>query len=227
MWPFHGCIYLCSVSAQRCAGYGLLLPGTCLHVDTQPCIHTLHTVQHRWLAYCLGNPPLLLCSVWTVDLAHLLCLCGLKVTLTTTVLGPNPAYASDAFYMENLAEDAGRVKHLFEVNDVSPPAETGSKRSWFRWGGALTVPSRCFTTAGQSWAGQPAAGPGCFRMMVAGWQASLCSEQGGSWWGLSRPLPILTDPQKPGLAQCHMAGADLCSPQGGAYCVAVQALLFT
>eukprot|EP00891_Asterochloris_glomerata_P009283 jgi/Astpho2/9283/e_gw1.00139.37.1_t len=58
-------------------------------------------------------------SVWTVDLAHLLCLCGLKVTLTTTVLGPNPAYASDAFYMENLAEDAGRVKHLFEAAEVA------------------------------------------------------------------------------------------------------------
>ena len=55
-----------------------------------------------------------------MDLAHLLCLCGLKVTLTTTVLGPNPAYASDAFYMENLAEDAGRVKHLFEVNHIMP-----------------------------------------------------------------------------------------------------------
>ncbi len=70
-----------------------------------------------------NTPPLLSCSVWTVDLAHLLCLCGLKVTLTTTVLGPNPAYASDAFYMENLAEDAGRVKHLFEVNHIWPQQE--------------------------------------------------------------------------------------------------------
>ena len=70
------------------------------------------------------TPPLLSCSVWTVDLAHLLCLCGLKVTLTTTVLGTNPAYASDAFYMENLAEDAGRVKHLFEVNHIR---DVGSK----------------------------------------------------------------------------------------------------
>ncbi len=44
----------------------------------------------------------LLRSVWTIDLAHLLRRFGLHVALYTVTPGPNPAYADESFYLENL-----------------------------------------------------------------------------------------------------------------------------
>lgn len=41
-------------------------------------------------------------SIWTVDLAHLLRRFGLDVCFFTITLGPNPAYANEGFYMENM-----------------------------------------------------------------------------------------------------------------------------
>lgn len=41
-------------------------------------------------------------SIWTVDLAHLLRAFGLEVAFYTLMLGPNPAYAGENFYIENL-----------------------------------------------------------------------------------------------------------------------------
>lgn len=55
------------------------------------------------------------CSVWTVDLAHLLRHFGLDVTLATTMVGANPGYFHEGFYMENMAEDQCRVTQLFKV----------------------------------------------------------------------------------------------------------------
>lgn len=60
----------------------------------------------RW--YCT-------CSVWTVDLAHLMRHFGLDVTLATTMIGANPGYFREGFYMENMAEDQCRVTQLFKV----------------------------------------------------------------------------------------------------------------
>lgn len=55
------------------------------------------------------------CSVWTVDLAHLLRHFGLDVTLATTMVGANPGYYHEDFYMEHMAEDQCRVTQLFKV----------------------------------------------------------------------------------------------------------------
>lgn len=52
-------------------------------------------------------------SIWTVDLAHLLRRFGLEVCFFTITLGPNPAYANEGFYMENMQEDERRVSQLF------------------------------------------------------------------------------------------------------------------
>ena len=56
------------------------------------------------------------CSVWTVDLAHLMRHFGLDVTLATTMVGANPGYFHEGFYMENMEEDQCRVTQLFEVS---------------------------------------------------------------------------------------------------------------
>lgn len=55
------------------------------------------------------------CSVWTVDLAHLLRHFGLDVTLATIMVGANPSYYHEDFYMEHMAEDQFRVTQLFKV----------------------------------------------------------------------------------------------------------------
>lgn len=51
--------------------------------------------------------------MWTVDLAHLLARYGAAVTFSTLTLGINGSYASEAFYMEALADDSDRVARLF------------------------------------------------------------------------------------------------------------------
>ena len=48
-------------------------------------------------------------SIWTVDLAHLLRRFGLDVCFFTITLGPNPAYANEGFYMENMQVIKGRA----------------------------------------------------------------------------------------------------------------------
>lgn len=55
------------------------------------------------------------CSIWTIDLAHLLRRFGADVAMTTTVVGANPEFSSEAFYAENLPEDERRVHQLFLV----------------------------------------------------------------------------------------------------------------
>lgn len=40
---------------------------------------------------------------------------GLDVTLATTMIGANPGYFREGFYMENMAEDQCRVTQLFKV----------------------------------------------------------------------------------------------------------------
>lgn len=52
-------------------------------------------------------------SIWTIDLAHLLRRFGADVAMTTTVVGANPAFSSEAFYAANLPEDERRVHQLF------------------------------------------------------------------------------------------------------------------
>lgn len=53
------------------------------------------------------------CSIWTVDLAHLLRRFGLNVSFFTVSLGINPAYANEGFYMAELQQDERRVSQLF------------------------------------------------------------------------------------------------------------------
>ncbi|KAL0018589.1 hypothetical protein WJX77_002963 [Trebouxia sp. C0004] len=53
-------------------------------------------------------------SVWTVDLAHLMRHFGLDVTLATIMVGANPGYFREGFYMENMEEDQCRVTQLFK-----------------------------------------------------------------------------------------------------------------
>ena len=54
------------------------------------------------------------CSVWTVDLAHMLRKFGLEVRYTTLTLGTNPGYAEEAFYGQ-MQQDTTRVEQLFQV----------------------------------------------------------------------------------------------------------------
>ncbi len=55
------------------------------------------------------------CSIWTIDLAHLLRRFGMEVVFCTITLGANPAFSSEAFYAENMPEDEARVQQLFNV----------------------------------------------------------------------------------------------------------------
>ena len=41
---------------------------------------------------------------------------GLDVTLATTMVGANPGYFHEGFYMENMEEDQCRVTQLFKVS---------------------------------------------------------------------------------------------------------------
>ncbi len=41
---------------------------------------------------------------------------GLNVTLSTTMVGANPGYFHEGFYMENMEEDQCRVTQLFKVS---------------------------------------------------------------------------------------------------------------
>ena len=54
-------------------------------------------------------------SIWTIDLAHLLRRFGADVAMTTTTLGANPQFSSEAFYADNLPDDERRVQRLFKV----------------------------------------------------------------------------------------------------------------
>lgn len=54
------------------------------------------------------------CSVWTVDLAHLLRSFGLAVQYSTLTLGTNPGYVEEAFYGQ-MHEDFIRVETLFQA----------------------------------------------------------------------------------------------------------------
>lgn len=53
-------------------------------------------------------------SIWTIDLAYLLCRYGVQVAVTTVHVGANPAYHDYKFYAPNLAQDIHRVNYLFE-----------------------------------------------------------------------------------------------------------------
>ncbi len=59
-------------------------------------------------------PPGGMCSVWTVDLAHLLRSFGLAVHYSTLTLGTNPGYVEEAFY-GHMHEDSTRVAALFQA----------------------------------------------------------------------------------------------------------------
>lgn len=54
------------------------------------------------------------CSVWTVDLAHLLSNHGCLVTFLTVTVGTNPEYASERFYARSMNSDKFRVERLFQ-----------------------------------------------------------------------------------------------------------------
>lgn len=60
----------------------------------------------------------LACSIWTIDLAHLLRRFGMEVVFCTITLGANPAFSSEAFYAENMPEDEARVQQLFNVRHL-------------------------------------------------------------------------------------------------------------
>ncbi len=53
------------------------------------------------------------CSIWTIDLAHLLAHYGHRVAFTTTTIGINSDYANEGFYIEHMEEDQRRVQRLF------------------------------------------------------------------------------------------------------------------
>lgn len=63
--------------------------------------------------YCLQQTGVC-CSVWTVDLAHLLSNHGCLVTFLTVTVGANPEYASERFYARNIHSDKFRVERLFQ-----------------------------------------------------------------------------------------------------------------
>ena len=44
---------------------------------------------------------------------------GLDVMLATTMVGANPGYFHEGFYMENMAEDQCRVTQLFKVSRLA------------------------------------------------------------------------------------------------------------
>ena len=66
------------------------------------------------------------CSTWTVDLAHLMRHFGLEVTLATTMIGANPGYFHEGFYMEKMAEDQCRVTQLFKVSTLFMLLQSGT-----------------------------------------------------------------------------------------------------
>jgi len=59
------------------------------------------------------------CSIWTIDLAHLLRRFGMSVVFTTITVGTNPEYADELFYAENMHADEHRVQQLFLVRVMS------------------------------------------------------------------------------------------------------------
>lgn len=56
-----------------------------------------------------------ICSIWTVDLAHLLASYGCNVSFFTVTVGANPDFAAERFYARNMAVDRGRVDRLFNA----------------------------------------------------------------------------------------------------------------
>mmetsp|Transcript_38162 Transcript_38162/g.63084 ORF Transcript_38162/g.63084 Transcript_38162/m.63084 type:complete len:240 (+) Transcript_38162:77-796(+) len=52
-------------------------------------------------------------SIWTVDLAHILCDFGVRFQFLTTSLGVNPAYEKEPFYRQTIDTDSERVKDAF------------------------------------------------------------------------------------------------------------------
>eukprot|EP00983_Pelagomonas_calceolata_P025249 792928-Pelagomonas_calceolata.AAC.1 len=63
------------------------------------------TILHYFGMSACGHSSFCLqyaCSVWTVDLAHLARSFGLGVEFTSLMLGPNPLYKSEKFYMEHI-----------------------------------------------------------------------------------------------------------------------------
>ena len=52
-------------------------------------------------------------SIWTVDLAHLLTRYGCVVFFSTLTVGANPAFSSEYFYKGQLSADRARVERLF------------------------------------------------------------------------------------------------------------------
>ena len=60
------------------------------------------------------------CSIWTIDLAHLLRRFGMSVVFTTITVGTNPEYADELFYAENMHADEKRVQQLFLVRSRLP-----------------------------------------------------------------------------------------------------------
>lgn len=76
-----------------------------------------HSIEHK-LVYFDGSSPsnmAKLCSIWTVDLAHLLASYGCNVSFFTVTVGANPEFAAERFYARNMAADTGRVDRLFNA----------------------------------------------------------------------------------------------------------------
>jgi hypothetical protein len=65
------------------------------------------------ICLCCGAP--VFCSIWTIDLAHLLARFGVEVSFCTITIGINRNYANERFYMEHLTIDEARVQTLFDA----------------------------------------------------------------------------------------------------------------
>lgn len=63
--------------------------------------------------YAFYNSVTVTCSIWTIDLAHLLAKRGCNVSFFTVTVGANPEFASERFYARNMAVDRARVDRLF------------------------------------------------------------------------------------------------------------------
>lgn len=89
------------------------------------CCHCGAGVRHAHTAVLLVLPAMTVdgyqmlfvvsacCSIWTVDLAHLLARHGVTVSFCTITIGINRDFMNESFYMENMEDDERRVQQLF------------------------------------------------------------------------------------------------------------------
>jgi hypothetical protein len=85
------------------------------------------------LALAFGNvlsERLSECSVWTVDIAHVLARHGCAVTFCTVTVGANPDFASERFYQRNMINDRRRVDRLFNEAQKAGIAIQQRSLSW-------------------------------------------------------------------------------------------------